>query len=71
MRTATILLIVGLIAALGWQFRDVFGLDPQPAALTERLEPSKSTDAETSNSEPSSNAQTLPDTALDVLGRER
>ena len=52
MRTATILLIVGLIAVLGWQFRDVFFLESQPAALTEPLEPSKSTDAETDNSEP-------------------
>jgi hypothetical protein len=52
MRTATILLIVGLIAALGWQFRDVFFLEPQPAPVTQPAESTKSTDVETSNSEP-------------------
>ncbi len=52
MRTATILLIVGLIAALGWQFRDVFFLEPQPAVLTEPVEPSNSTGAEPNNSGP-------------------
>jgi hypothetical protein len=52
MRTATTLLIVGLIVVLGWQFRDVFFLEHQPAAVTEPAEPTKSTEAETSNSEP-------------------
>ena len=52
MRTATILLIVGLIAALSWHFRDVFLPEPQPTTVTQPAEPAQSDETEPKSSEP-------------------
>lgn len=51
-RTATTLVVIGLIAALGWHFRHIFFLETEPAPVTVPIEAAESTEPETSNSEP-------------------
>ena len=50
MKTLTTLIVLGLIAALGWQFRHVFILEPEP--VTAPVEPAMSAEPEASSSEP-------------------
>jgi len=49
-RTITTLVVVGLIAALGWHYRHVFILEPVPVSAP--AEPAAPTEPEASNSEP-------------------
>jgi hypothetical protein len=51
-RTVTTMVVIGLIAALGWHFRHIFFLEPETALVTEAVESAEPTEPETSNSEP-------------------
>ena len=51
-RTVTTLVVIGLIAALGWHFRHILFLEPETALVTEVVKPAEPSEPETSNSEP-------------------
>ncbi len=51
-RTIGTLVVIGLIAALGWYFRDAVFLEAEPEPATTAVDPAESIKPESSNSEP-------------------